>query len=248
MSARDRTEWMSLDGLKAHFTMHALQADLLDVGLERRGTEGPAFILLHTGAALRPNGAEARREILEAVEDKIRIHEEEARNSLTMADRWKDIHKRIDNMTDDDPWKNPLWEREILNSLKSELRSFGTGTSITPRHGDRLFGHKFRRGFTYRDVVCLYEGRYSAFKVDREPMGMMHSLPDEWRSLFPDVEFKRTVFRWMVFPKDLSGGTTIAYLQFGNMAGRLAGNGHTRRYDHEHDQWIERESVESWVS
>jgi len=118
MSARDRTEWMSLDGLKAHFTMHALQADLLDVGLERRGTEGPAFILLHTGAALRPDGAEARREILEAIEDKIRIHEEEARNSLTMADRWKDIHKRIDNMTDDDPWKNPLWEREILNSLK----------------------------------------------------------------------------------------------------------------------------------
>jgi len=79
-------------------------------------------------------------------------------------------------------------------------------------------------------------------------MGMLHSLPNEWRSLFPDVEFNRTVFRWMVFPKDLSGGTTIAYLQFGNMAGRLAGNGHTRRYDHEHDQWTERESVESWVS
>lgn len=93
-------------------------------------------------------------------------------------------------MTDDDPWKNPLWEREILNSLKSELRSFGTGASITPRHGDRLFGHKFRRGFTYRDVVCIHDGRYSAFKVDREPMGMMHSLPEEWRSLFSDVEFK----------------------------------------------------------
>ena len=81
MSARDRTEWMGLDGLKAHFTMHALQADLLDAGLERRGTDGPAFILLHTGAALRPDGAEARREVLEAIEDKIRIHEEEARAS-----------------------------------------------------------------------------------------------------------------------------------------------------------------------
>ena len=248
MSARDRTDWMSLDGLKAHFTMHALQADLLDAGLERRGTEGPAFILLHTGAALRPDGAEARQEILEAIEDKIRIHEEEAQVSLAMADRWRDIQQRIEAMTDDDPWKNPLWEREILNSLKSELRSFGTGASITPRHGDRLFGHKFRRGFTYRDVVCVHEGRYSAFKVDQEPMGMMHSLPEEWRSLFPDLEFKRTVFRWMVFPKDLSGETTIAYLQFGDMAGRLAGNGHTRRYDHEQDQWIERESVESWVS
>lgn len=248
MRARDRTEWMSLDGLKTHFTMHALQADLLDVGLERRGTEGPAFMLLHTGAALRPDGAEARREVIEAIEEKIRQHEAEAHAAQSQANKWKDIRGRIASMEDDDAWRNPLWEREIMKAFRKEIRGMGSVIPTPSRHGKRLFNHKFRRSFTYRDVVCIHQGQFAAFKVDRTEMDLMSSAPEEWKTLFPEIEFKRTVFRWMVFPKDLSGGTSIAYLQFGNMAGRLAGSGHTRRYDFDGNQWAQGDSVESWVS
>lgn len=248
MSARDRTDWMSLDGLKAHFTMHALQSDLLDVGLERRGTEGPAFILMHTGAALRSDGAEARGEVLEAIEEKIRQHEAEAQSAQSQADRWKDIRERISGMEDNEAWKNPLWEREMMKAFRREIRGMGSSTRNPSRHGKRLLNHKFRRAFTYRDVVCIHQGQFAAFKVDRTEMDLMNSVPNEWKDLFPEIEFKRTVFRWMVFPKDLSGGTSIAYLQFGNMAGRLAGNGHTRRYDFDGDHWLEGDSIESWVS
>ena len=247
-SARDRTEWMSLDGLKAHYTMHALQRDLLDAGLERRGTEGPAFILLHTGAALRPDGAESRREVMEAIEDRVRLHEEEAKTATEMAEVWNGIKKRIAGMEDDEAWRNPLWERELLNTLRKELQSINRPLPERTFKKDRLAAQKFRRGFDFRDVVCIHKDRFSAFKVNREQMQTASSLPIEWKELFPEVEFRRTVFRWMAFPKDLSGGTKTAYLQFGNMAFRLAGNGHTRRYDHEAGQWIEKDSVESWVS
>ena len=248
MNARDRTEWMSLEGLKAHFGMHPLQAALLDAGLDRRGMDGPSFILMHTGAALRPDGAQARAEILEAIDEKIRLHHEEAESAKAMALRWEEIRDRVDGMTDDGPWKNPLWEREFLKGLRKDMRTMGTGHLSTPRLAKRLAQHKFRRGFPYRDVVCIHQNQYSAFRVDREHMGMLSTLPPEWKALFPEVDFTRQVFRWMVFPKDLSGGTHMAYLQFGNMAFRLAGDGHTRRYDHQNGQWIEGESIESWRS
>ena len=61
-----KSDWTTLEGIKAHFSFHTIQRDLFDVGLEQRGTDGPAFIILHTGAALRPDGAAAKRELLEA--------------------------------------------------------------------------------------------------------------------------------------------------------------------------------------
>lgn len=248
MSARDRTPWMDLDALKSHCSMHALQATLMDMGLERLGTEGPAFILMHTGAALRPNGIEARSEVLEAIEEKARQLEAEAQAAQSQADKWRDIRERMAVLGDDDTWKNPLWEREMMKAFRKELRGYGTGISMPSRHSKRLFHPKFRRGFSYRDVVCVQKGAFSAFKVDRSELDMMHTAPSSWKALFPEVEFTRQVHRWMVFPKDLSGGTTIAYLQFGNKAGPKVGRGHTRRYDINGDQWREGDSIESWVS
>jgi len=245
---RERSPWMGLEELNLHFKFHEVQRSLLSTGLERMKTEGPAFIVLHTGAALRPDGAEARNQLLEAISDKIQQEKAQAEAATDRAQAWNDIHDQIVAMTDDDPWKNPLWEREIIKGLRKSIRNMPTARSTQMRHGDRIFGHRFRRGFTYRDVVCVHKNRFSAFKVDRSKIDPLYSMKGHWNSLFPEIEFHRKVFKWMVFPKDLSGNSTIAYLQYGNMAMPKAGRGHTRRYDFELGKWREGESVESWTS
>lgn len=249
MNAREKTQWMTLERIKTHFNMHERQADLLDTGLERRGMNGPAFIILHTGAALRPDGKEARRNITNAIDDQINTIEQDAQAAIAKANAWRNIKQKIERKTDDSLWRNPLWEREILNEMHKELR--GIGTSSTTKRAyrkNRLAKQKFRRGFTFRDVVCIHNNEFAAFKVDRSELGLMHSPPSDWQSLFPEIEFKRKPFRWMVFPKDISGGTTIAYLQFGEMAGRLAGRGNTRRYTLQNQEWTEGDTIETWLS
>lgn len=134
----------------------------------------------------------------------------------------------------------------MIKVFRKEIREMEAAPPS--RSAMKLFDQKFRRTFTYHDVVCIYQGEFAAFKVDPTEMDMMHAAPTEWIELFPEIEFKRTGFGWMAFPKDLSRGTSIAYLQFGNMAGRLAGNGHTRRYNFEENRWVQGDSIESWVS
>ena len=46
---------------------------------------------MHTGAAHRPDGAGARGEVIEAIEEKVRQHEAEAQAAQSQADKWKDI-------------------------------------------------------------------------------------------------------------------------------------------------------------
>ena len=243
-----KSDWTTLEGIKAHFSFHTIQRDLFDVGLEQRGTDGPAFIILHTGAALRPDGAAAKRVLLEATLDQVQQHKAESLAAQARAEAWNDIHDRIATMNQNSLWKNPMWEREILKGLKDEIKAIPGTNSPTKRHGDLLFGHKFRRGFTYRDVVCVHEGKFCAFKVDREKIDHLFTLKGRWDSIFPEIDFTRKVFKWMVFPKDLSGGSTIAYLQFGNMAFSKAGGGHVRRYDFSEGLWRQGETVESWRS
>jgi len=247
-NGRNRTDWMDLKGLKSHFKFHEIQAGLLDTGLERIKTDAPAFIILHTGAALRPDGAEARQQLIEAITDKIAAQEAEAIAAEKRAQAWADIRERIEGMTHDHHWKNPLWEKEILRNLRKDIRSLPNAPHTPVRHGDRLFSHSFRRGFTYRDVIFLQGDRYAAFQVDRTKIDHLFTLKGHWNGLFPEIDFTRKIFKWMVFPKDLSGNAQISYLQYGFMAGPKAGKGHTRRYDLEHGAWREGESVESWVS
>lgn len=245
---RDRTPWMSMEELHTHFNFHSTQRLLLDSGFSRMNLDGPMFMILHSGAALRPSGDDARNALLQAINAKIQEHETEAETEKSRAKAWEDLHQRIASMTDDAPWKNPLWEREILKGLKSEIKSLRTISTPQIRKSAPLFQHKFRRGLTYQDVVCIHNNRGSAFKVNRTKIDGLFSLRGEWNGLFPEIDFTRKPFKWMVFPKDISGNARIAYLQFGTMAMPKAGHGHTRRYDLEQGIWREGDSVESWVS
>jgi len=246
---RDKSDWMTLSGLHGHFNFHARQSDLLDVALEQSGTQGPSFIILHTGAALRPDGAQAREAVLTAINEKIQQHEADAIASDEQAEAWRSIYRRFEDMTDDGPWKNPLWEKEILKEARQELRSTKS-FSVTPRfqRKGRLQDHRFRRGLSFRDVVCVHEDRYCAFKVDRSKIDNLFAYHGEWGPLFPEIEWTGSRFKWLVFPKDMSGNARIAYLQFGYRAGRLAGDGHTRRFDLVDDHWIAGEKLEFWRS
>ena len=246
---RDRTEWMSLDGIHDHYKLHERQIQLLDKGLNRINLEGPAFIVLHTGAALRADGKASKQKLLDAVSERRAKHEEEADVALSNAADWARILERIKLIeADEDQWRNPLWEIEISKALRKEINGRRNIHSRPFRKPSQPLNSKFRRGFKYRDVVCIHKGQCSAFVIDRSDIGEIFSLKGHWNPLFPDVNFERKTFRWMVFPKDLNGNSTTAYLQFGTMAGPKAGNGNVRRFDFREGQWEEGEIVESWLS
>ena len=243
------TKWMNLDETVQHFKMHPLQTKLFVTGMEKLPSQTPTFILLHSGAALKGSGRKAKEEVLETIKERIEIEEANAIQARSRMAAWKSIRKRIDRETEDSQWRNPMWEieqmKEIRRSLKTESH---IGTTSRIHRKDRLGRSRYRNTLSFRDVLCCFQGQFSAFKVNKGTSAMLFGLPEEWKALYPDVDFQKRVFRWMAFPKDLSGGTKIAYLHFGNMAFRLAGNGNTIRFDWIDDQWTPGECVESWVS
>ena len=246
---RDRTKWMSLEEIHDHFKLHGRQIQLLAKGLQRINPEGPAFIVLHTGAALYADGKESNEKLIAAVSEQIVRYKEQADNALSHANDWTRILERIQSMDDsEDQWRNPLWEIEISKKLRKEIKSRRNIHDRPFRKSTQPLSKRFRRGLKYRDVVCIHKGQCSAFVVDRSDIGELLSLKGHWNPLFPDVNFERNTFRWMVFPKDISGNATTSYLQFGTMAGPKAGNGNVQRFDFREGEWEEGEFVESWVS
>ena len=244
---KQRTSWMDLDALFSKFKFHQTQKLLFIKGLERKGSAGPTFIILHTGAALRADGRLAKENIQSAISKQIKAQERNIKRATLMIKAWGTALENISTL-DDALWRNPLWERELLLQMRREIKVNAPAAPKTHFHKDQLSPKKFRKGLVFRDVICMYNNNFSAFQVERQSIDNLFDLKNSWKALYPDVNFNKTAFNWFIFPKDISGNCTTAYLQFGTKAAPLAGSGNTQCYILKGGEWADERCVENWLS
>lgn len=101
-----------------------------------------------------------------------------------------------------------MWEFEQMKAIKKSLKTEShVHVAYRIHRKDRLGISQFSNTLSFRDDLCCFASQFSAFQVNKRTNAMMFGLPEEWKALYPDIDFEDKVLRWMAFPQAMEKGT-----------------------------------------